>query len=149
MAFSLHETGEEFIQKLVWTPSEITRPSNLEVLLFDNSEDDLTDSSDVEDIETEPTDGNYTRQTVSFDSDGFSILTEDSDSVADMIDITFDVINTTGDVDAFAVIGEFESDRAGDTEPQEHIIFAGGLDQSYPLDKSDELTVENGGISLD
>lgn len=149
MADNLTHYGEEFIQKLAFTPGNITRPTNLEVLLFDDSTDTLTDSDDVSAISTEPTDGNYTRQTISFDDTAFSHLVENTDSVAAMIDVVFDVINTTGDVDGFAVLGTFLSDRAGDSSANQHIIFTGSLDQTYPLSKSDELTIENGGVSLD
>lgn len=149
MAYNLHIYGEEFFWKLAFTPGEVSRPTNLKVILYDDSTDSLTETSDIGDVGTEPTDGNYQRQDIPFDVNTFTVIEENADAVADMVDVIFDVINTTGDVDSWAVLGTFQSDRAGDSSANQHILFSGGLDQSYPLSKSDELTVENGGISLD
>jgi hypothetical protein len=62
------DVGEEWKQKLLYRQDLITRDTTIEVLLYDDSADSLTDSSDIGDVTTEPTDGNYTRQTFTLDS---------------------------------------------------------------------------------
>jgi len=105
----LHNVGEEWSQKTNFRQDLLTRDTTLDVLLFDDSVDGLTDSSDIGDITTEPTDGNYTRQTVTLDSADVSFSVVDGDLRAEAV-LTFDVENTTGTVDSWGSVIEFQSD---------------------------------------
>ena len=123
-----HNTGEEWAHKLAFRTDEIVRNTTVEVLLYDDSEDNLDDTSDVGDITTEPTDGNYTRQTFELDSEDVELSVVDDQLRAETT-VTFDVTDTTGTVDASQTIVEFESDIvAEDTEPNPHFLYSSLLD---------------------
>jgi len=137
MATGLHDTGEEYYQ------DELSG-EQFDVGLFDDSTDNLVDSSDVSDITTEPSDGNYTRQTgitfSSADENGDWTLTNDSQ-------VSFDVTDTTGDVDSYFIVVNFDSDDAGDGgTPADHLLATGSLSQSYALNNLDTLNLSAGGI---
>ena len=85
--------GEEWAQKFAWRQDTITRDTTAEILLFDDSTDATSDTSDIGDITTEPTDGNY---------DGGDLRISGT--------VTFDVDNTTGTVDAWGAVNDFQSD---------------------------------------
>lgn len=153
MTTQLHDTGEEFIIDYVFTGGA-TKPSNLTVGLYDDSTDSLTDSADYDgssgDITTEPSDGNYTPQTISFDSTGFSASDSSGDWIADNDStVTFDVTNTTGTVDSYFVLVNFDSDDAGDGgTATDHLFWTGDLEQSRDLSQIDQLDVNTVGVSL-
>lgn len=137
MTTGLHDTGEEYYQ------DELSG-EQFDVGLFDDSTDNLVDSSDVADITTEPSDGNYTRQTgitfSSADENGDWTLTNDSQ-------VSFDVTDTTGDVDSYFIVVNFDSDDAGDGgTPADHLLATGSLSQSYALNNLDTLNLSAGGI---
>lgn len=115
----LHDTGEEWAQKYSWRQDLISRGASVDVLLYlDDSDidgdgvnegDQLIDASDVGDITTEPSDGNYVRQSVSLDSADVSLSVVNGDVEAEFT-VTFDTTNTTGHIDAHAVVADFQSD---------------------------------------
>jgi len=125
----LHDTGEEWQQKTTYRQDQIgTRDTTIEVLLFDDSTDTLTDSSDIGDITTEPTDGNYARQTINLDGSDVT-LSQNSGDIRATATVTFDVTNTTGTVDAAATVVDFQSDivnAEGSANP--HLLDSGTLD---------------------
>lgn len=120
--------GEEWSHKLTYRQDLITRDTTIEVLLYDDAADGLTDSSDVGDITTEPTDGNYARQTFTLDSADVTLTQEGGDLRASAT-VTFDVDGTTGTVDASACVVDFQSDivnAEGSQNP--HHIYSATLD---------------------
>lgn len=120
--------GEEWAHKYSFRQDLITRDTTIEVLLYDDSTDSLTDSSDVGDITTEPTDGNYTRQTFTLDSTDVT-LTQDAGEVRAAATVTFDVDGTTGTVDAAAAVVSFQSDVVNSEGAQNpHHIYSATLD---------------------
>lgn len=124
----LSDYGEEWEHKLAFRQDLITRDTTIEVLLFDDATDALTDSSDVGDITTEPTDGNYTRQTFTLDSSDVS-LSVDSGNLRAEATVTFDVDGTTGTVDATACVVSFQSDVVNSEGAQNpHHIYSATLD---------------------
>ena len=106
----LHDTGEEWAWKTSFRQDLITaRDTEIEVLLFNDSTDGLTDSSDIGDITTEPNDGNYVRQNVTLDTSDWSLSISSGD-IRVTGTVTFDVDNTTGTVDAAATVVDLQSD---------------------------------------
>jgi len=101
--------GEELAQKLTWRQDLVTRDTTLEVLVFDDATDTTSDTSDVGDITTEPTDGNYTRQTVTLDSADVT-LSIDAGDLRATATVTFDMDGTTGTADAWGAVVDFQSD---------------------------------------
>lgn len=148
MTTQLHNTGEEFVVDYVFDGSS-TKPASLTVGLFNDGTDALSDASDYTDITTEPSDGNYAPQSVSFDSTGFSTEAVSGDWQATNDNtVTFDTQNTTGTVDAYYVIVNFTSDEAGDTSASDHLFWTGDLEQSRDLSQIDTLDVNTVGISI-
>jgi hypothetical protein len=120
--------GEEWAQKLAFRSDLITRDLTIEVLLYDDSVDSLSDTSDVGAITTEPTTGNYTRQTFSLDSADVSLSTSGGDLRAQAT-VVFDVDGSTETVDSSAAIVSFQSDVVNaETSQNPHHIFSASLD---------------------
>ena len=137
MTRQLHDTGEEYYQDKL-------DGETFDIGLYEDSTDNLQDADDVASITTEPSDGNYTRQAgVSFgsaDSSGDWTLTNDAQ-------VSFDVTNTTGDVDSYFIVVNFDSDDAGDGgTAQDHLLATGALSQNYALGNLDELNLSANGI---
>jgi hypothetical protein len=69
MITNLTNAGEEVHQKAVWATDEITLPATVDFLLYNDATDLLDDTADdpSTDVTTEPSDGNYTRKTLTID----------------------------------------------------------------------------------
>lgn len=137
MTTQLHDTGEEYYQDKL-------SGETFTIGLFNDSTDDLSDSSDLDAITTEPSNGNYSQQTsVTFsssDDSGDWALTNDAE-------VSFDMTDTTGTVDAYFIIVNFDSDDAGDGgTAQDHLFATGSLSQSYDLSNLDTLNLSADGI---
>jgi len=118
-----HDVGEEFKQKSIFRTDLITRPGTLEVLLYNDATDNLGEASDVGDITTEPTTGNYTRQTLSFDSGDLSLSVDGSGDLQVDGGVTFDTLDTGDTVDGYALVASFQSDVVNsETGANNHII---------------------------
>jgi hypothetical protein len=123
-----HDTGEEWSQKHTYRQDQITRDASVDVLLYDDSADALTDSSDIGDITTEPTTGNYSRVSLSLDNSDLS-LDVDGGNLRVQGLASFDTDNTTETVDAYAVAASFTSEVVNsEGSPNEHLIFSATLD---------------------
>lgn len=156
MTTQLHDVGEEFERKLVFTGSA-SKPTNLGVGMYHDGEvsgdttngDNLTDSADVGDITTEPSGGNYARQTVAFDGTRFSVAQNtngDWEATTDS-NVVFDTTNTTGTVDAYFVTVDWDQNADGTVET--HLYFTGNLSQTRDLSNYTEISVETVGFSQD
>jgi len=155
MAQILTVYGEEFMQKLSFRQDLITRdsPEEIKVGVFYQNTDNVGQNSDYDgstgDITTEPTDGNYQKQTFSLDGSDVEVLNSGGNWVADIIDHEFDMINTTGDADHYFILGRFQSDEAGDSSQNWYLLAVGPLEKYHDLNSVDNLTNQNAGISLD
>jgi len=120
--------GEEWSQKSSWRQDLITRDTTLEILVFDDSTDATSDTSDIGDITTEPTDGNYTRQTLTLDSADVSLSVEGGDLRASGT-VTFDMDGTTGTASAWGAVVDFQSDVVNsETGQNPHLISTATFD---------------------
>lgn len=137
MPANLTNVGEEYVLK-----NDVN--GSYTVLLYNDSTDAATDSFDLANMTTEPSDGNYARQTITF------ILSNPTGSwqAANNSDVVFDTSNTTGSVDAYAIVSNFTSEEAGDASAQDHIIVTGALAQTRDLSQIDTLTLSAGGVGL-
>ena len=123
-----HETGAEWAHKFAFRQDTITRDDTIEVLLYDDSTDELTDSSDVGDITTEPDDGDYARQTFTLDDPDVDLSFVDGQLRAEAT-VVFNVTDTTGEVDATQTIVDFQSDIVNsETEANPHFLYSATLD---------------------
>lgn len=125
----LSDWGEEWEHKWAFRQDLLgARDTTMEVLLYDDSTDQLTDASDVDAITTEPSDGNYTRQTFSLDSSDVSVSVEGGKLRAEAT-VTFDLTDTTGFVDASACVVSYQSTLVGsETGQNPHHVYSAGLD---------------------
>jgi hypothetical protein len=125
----LSDFGEEYEHKYAFRQDLLgTRDTTVEVLLYDDSTDTIGDADDVSAVTTEPTDGNYARQTFTLDSTDVSITQEGGDIRAEAT-VTFDVDGTTGTVDASMCVVDFKSDVVNaETGQNPHHIYSATLD---------------------
>lgn len=144
MARVFSDYGEEWVQDLVTGSGKTFKiglyadedgpgePSNA---------DDITDSSDIDDITTEPSGGAYSAQ--EDDASNFSPELDGDDNVRIIgSSLQYDVSDSDEGVNAYYVSVEFESDLVGDDSSEtEHLMFTAYLDQRYDLEQFDS-TVE-------
>ena len=142
-----HDTGEEWAQKHTYRQDLITRGASVDVLLFDDSTDSLTDSSDVGDITTEPTSGNYARESLSLDGSDLS-LDVTGGNVRVQGGVSFDVTDTTATIDAYAIIVNFQSDVVNSEGSQnDHLLFSATLDEgSTDLTGNTRIDIQVNGV---
>jgi len=118
-----HDVGEEFKQKSIYRADTLSRPTTLDVLLYNDSTDNLSESSDIGDITSEPSEGNYTRQSLSFDSSDLSLNVDGSSNLQVEGSVTFDTLDTGDTVDGYALVASFTSDVLNaETGSNDHII---------------------------
>ena len=139
MSALLTDLGEEWTMKFDLTGVTV------DVGLYNDSTDSISDTSDLSDITSEPSDGNYSRQTgVAFSvSDEGGDWQFDNDST-----ISFDVTSTTGTVDSYFIVANFQASDTGDGSPQDHVVVTGSLSQSYDLSNLDTLDLNAGTVGF-
>ena len=142
MVAGTHDVGEEWKQKTLFRQDLISRNASVSVGLYDDSTDSLTESDDVGAITTEPTTGNYARQTASLDSSDFSLSQNGNSDLAAEYTVTFDVTNTTETVDAAFVIVNFQSDIVNsESSANDHLLVSAALDSAKDLSTRSSLDV--------
>jgi hypothetical protein len=135
MAAILTDLGEE------WMITNDLDAASVDVGLYNDATDSISDTDDLAALTSEPSDGNYTRQSgeaVSA-SDISGDWGVDNDSV-----ITFDVTNTTGTVDSYFFVANFQANDTGDGSATDHLVLTGSLSQSYDLSNLDTLEISAG-----
>lgn len=141
MSYQLTNIGEE------WSLKTNLDGASVSILLYDDSTDNIGDTDDLSAITTEPSDGNYSRQSATL-----TFAVKDSDGAAvTSAQVSFDVTDTTGDVDSYGIVANFQSSTAGDSSAQDHLVATGALSQTYSLSNLDTLNVsaETMGHKLD
>lgn len=122
---------------------EFTLKNNLEgvsvdVGLYNDTTDTIVDADDLPAITTEPSDGNYARQsellTLANNASGNWQATSNAE-------ISFDVTGTTSTVDSYFAVVNFQSTEAGDGGANNHLFFTGALSQSRDLSQIDTLNI--------
>lgn len=122
-----HNVGEEWKQKTLYRQDTIgTRETALEIRLYNDGSQTLSDSSDPAiPLSSEPTTGNYAPQTLSLDSTSLSL----SQSTGDLLvqgTVTFDVLDTGETVDGFVGVVSFQSDVVNaETGANPHVVISG------------------------
>ena len=139
MSRILTDLGEEWLMK------NNTDTASLDVGVYDDSTDAITDTEDLSDITTEPSDGNYSRQTgiAMSASDLSGDWGFDNDSK-----VTFDMTNTTGSVDSYFIVANFQASDTGDGGANDHLIATGALSQPYNLSNLTQLEISAGGVGV-
>lgn len=112
--------------------NSVYRPDQYHVLLYDDEEDQLGPWDDIEDIETEPTDGSYQRAALAFPADTQVAM----DSENQYVDIrattaTFNFEGVTGEVDSAGIA--WEAQLPYDDEERLHLMVRSELDERHDL----------------
>lgn len=128
-----------------WFVEAALNGESVDVGLFNNSTDSLSDTSTLSDITTEPGGGAYSRQstavsTLAIGSDfGF-----DNDS-----QLQFDVSDSSNTVDHVFVVVNFQSDGvAGDGSATDHLVGIAALTQSRDISGLSTLTISAGDLEV-
>lgn len=135
MSSILTDLGEE------WMVKNNLDAASVDVGLYNDSTDSIGDSDDVGSITTELSGGNYSRQT------GVSLSASDISGnwgVDNDNQISFDVTNTSGTVDSYFFVANFQADDTGDGSAQDHLVLTGSLSQSYDISNVDTLDISAG-----
>lgn len=114
--------------------------------LYNDSTDSLSDSSDVGDITTEPSNTNYSTQSVTFtaaDISGNWGVDNDSQFQFDFSDQT-----TSENVDTAYVSYSFQASDTGDTSANEHLLANPALSQTRDIGSIDTLSVNAGDLQI-
>jgi len=131
---------------VVFRSDTLTKPASVNVALFNDSTDALSDGSNVSDITTEPSGGAYARQSATLDGGDFTNTDSGGDWQTTIADQTFDTSDSSQDVDAYFITVNFNSDDAG--ADAEHLFWTGQLDQTYDLNSVDSLTLSGAGLKV-
>jgi len=133
--------GEEFVQDLV-----INSGKTFQVGLYADADgpgtpsttDDIIDQDDVSAISTEPSGSNYSRQSDAASNFSASLDSNDNIKITGST-LTFDVSDSSQDVNAYFVVVPFASDVVGSDggTTTDHLFFTGFLDQTYDLSQFD------------
>lgn len=140
MASVFTDYGEEWVQDLV-----INSGKTFTIGLYADDSgpgtpattNTITDSSDIADITTEPSGGSYAAQTDA--SSNFTASLDGSNNVSITgSTLTYDVSDSSEDVNAYYMVVNFTSDLIGsDGAATDHLMATGYLDQTYDLSQFD------------
>lgn len=150
MGQQLTVTGEQFMVEASFRTDLITRPSTIDVLLYNDSTDSISDTNNVGDISTEPTGSNYSRQSVNLDSTTTPAVTlsengsNNWEAVAE--EVTFDTSDSSQSVDGYGWVANFDASGSTSGNNGDNLILTGALSQSYDLSNVDTLNVSNTGL---
>lgn len=138
-----HDTGEEWAQKRTYRQDLLgSGAASIDLLLYEDATDQLSDADDIGSIGTEPTDGNYARQTVSLDSAEVSLSVQNGDLVASGV-VSFDTTDTTGTVDAYASVVTFQSDVVNsESSANEHLHVSSTFESGNTRDLSKQSSLD-------
>ncbi len=141
MASVFTDYGEEWVQDLV-----INSGKTFTIGLYADADgpgtpastDDITDSSDIGAITTEPAGSNYSAQDDA--ANNFTAGLDDSNNVSITgSTLTYDVSDSSADVNAYYITVTYASDLVGSDggTSTEHLIGTAFLDQTYDLSQFD------------
>lgn len=135
MSHVLTDLGEE------WTLKTALEGASISVGLYYDATDAVSEGDDLP-LSTEPSGGNYARQSASL-----TLADTSSDWAAKTSgDTVFDVSSTSGSVDSYFVVANFTANDTSDSSSTDHLVATGALSQTYSLGNLDQLTVTGGTI---
>lgn len=136
----LVDLGEEYLMKNGLDAITVN------VGLYNDSTDSLSDSDDVGAITTEPTNTNYSKASVSLtaaDLSGNWGVDNDSKFSFDFSDQT-----TSEDVDTAFITYSFQASDTGDTSANSHLLANPGLSQTRDIGSIDTLEIAAGDLQI-
>lgn len=150
MSYGLSDYGEEFILRKTFL-EDLGSVSSMEIGLYDDTTDSLTDSDDVGALSTEPSGSAYSRISEDFGTANYSGQMPSNKVEAIIADHSFDLKDDgSGSVDSYFCVITFNANTvSSDSSQTTHIIARGALEQSYDLASVDTLNNKQAGISQD
>jgi hypothetical protein len=139
----LVDLGEEYVMK---NGLEAT----LTIGVYNDSTDSLSDTSDIGDITSEPSNTNYSRQTAAFtasDLSGNWGVDNDTQVSFDFNDVT-PSDGTNQDVDTAFVAISFQAEDTGDSASNLHLLSNPALSQTREIGSIDSLDFAAGDLSI-
>jgi len=134
-------TGELYVQRTAFKANQVTRPSQITILLYNQSTDQVTDNGNLSSIATEPTGSQYSRQTVSLDSSDITIA-DNGDIEAQLKDLTFTVADSTQTINAYGVIASYDATLLSQGNNGDNLIAYSQLQSTIDLStKSGDLVL--------
>lgn len=126
-----------------WVVENGLNGATVEVTLYNDSTDSITDTDNLSAITTEPTGGSYARQSTTVTSKQISgDFGFDNDS-----GLSFDTSDSSQTVDHAAFIVNFQSDTvAGDGSANDNLVAVASLSQSRDLSQIDTLDINAGDL---
>jgi hypothetical protein len=125
---------------------------SLDVGLYDDATDGLSDTSDVGDITTEPGNTNYARQTSTFsvfkNASGNYALQNDSQISFDFTDVA-DGDPEDVQVDTAFLVVNFQADETGDGSAQDHLLGTAGMSQARQTGSVDTIDYAAGDLTIE
>lgn len=143
---SLTDIGEEYVTRVIG--NDLTKVTSLDVGLYNNTTDSLSDTSDLADLSTEPTGSAYSRQTISLSGDVTMSNSGGDWQIQQSTTETFDTSDSSQSVDSYFYVVNFNSTEAGDASANDHMLIYGDLDSTYDLSSIDSFNLDDTGISV-
>lgn len=138
MSFILTDLGEEYYAKFD------VGASALDLGLYNDGTDAISDPDDLGAITTEPGGSAYARQSTAVtvtDLSGDWGFDNDNEE-------SFDTSDSSQTVDGYFFVANFQASDTGDSTAQDHLIATGALSQSRNLSDIDTLKISAGGIGV-
>jgi len=134
--------GEEYVQRLL--ANDLSIITSWTIGLYNDSTDSLSDASDVGDITTEPTGGAYNKTTVDLSGDVTIGLNANDNIYIETTDQTFDISDSSIDVDAYFVVVSYQSTVVNsESGANDHLLFNGSLNNTLNLSNWAEYTARD------
>jgi len=151
MADELLTTGELFVTRSGFKANDITRPGSVDILIYNDTTDAITDGDNLTDISTEPGGASFSRQSVSLDSGDVTVQENGNGNVEFVLaDVTFDVSDSSQTVDAWGIIADFDATLLSEGNNGDNVIATGSLDQSRDLsNEGGDLAVSSITVAFD
>jgi len=148
MVPQLHRTGEEILLRFFFT-QDVTIPTEMDVGLFHDGTDQLTNGAILDDITTEATGASYSRGTVTLGTDFTALLNSNENWQIDVNGVPFDATDSDESVNAYFLIANFESNETSDFNNGPHLIWSGLLDREYDLSGMGTFTLNGASLTID
>jgi len=144
----LHRTGEEILLRSFFT-QDVELPSTLEIGLFHDGTDHLTNGASLDDISTEATGDSYSRGTVTLGEDFTAEINSSENWEIDVDGVPFDGTDSDESVDSYFLIAMFESEETEEFDEGPHLVWSGLLDREYDLSGMGEFTLNGAALTID
>lgn len=152
MTTQVHDIGEQFETEVLRGVQAL--PTTVDVLLYHDGEvsgdttagDNLSSTSDIADITTEPDGASYARVTVNLDgTDTGSGTDANTDWYMEIVaTVQYDLSDSTNpsQFDAYGVVVNWDATDDGTANASDHLWWTDTLDQAYTISEHDTFEVD-------